>query len=318
MTTQAQIQSNRVNAQHSTGPRTAEGKARCCRNALKHGLLSEQALLETEDGLGIECVRIPMSTREVDEDRATLCLSSQVGCRMLCAFCETGRAGLVRSLSAGEIVGQVLAARHALGWRFRNIVFMGMGEPLDNAAELFRALEVLFDQSGLGFAQDRITICTSGHVDGIRLLAERPWRRLNVSFSLNATTDEVRSAIMPIGRRWPLDALVAALRDYPKRANFVLGINYCLIPGINDDCADVDRLKAICDGLGRVLVNLIPYIPGSAPIGREPREEEVERFLALMNAAGIRTKRRVTKGRSIMAGCGQLGGSAGLSAPRGS
>jgi 23S rRNA (adenine2503-C2)-methyltransferase len=258
-----------------------------------------------------------MSTHEVDDERATLCVSSQVGCRMGCAFCETGRGGLIRSLSAGEILGQVIAARHVLGWRFRNIVFMGMGEPLDNADALFKALEVLFDQSGLGLAQERITICTSGHVEGIRLLAARRWQRLNLSISLNATTDESREAIMPIGGRWPLSELAAALRDYPKRANFVLGINYCLIPGLNDSPSDVARLAEFCAGQspggraspghGRVLVNLIPYNPGSDPIGRSPSEEEIDGFLELLKAAGIEARRRATKGRSIMAGCGQLG-----------
>jgi 23S rRNA (adenine2503-C2)-methyltransferase len=267
-----------------------------------------KAVLQTEDGLSIECVRIPMATRERDDDRATICISSQVGCLMGCAFCETGLRGLTRSLNAGEIVGQVIVARHQLGWRFRNIVFMGMGEPFDNSVELFRSLEVFFDQSGLGLAQDRITICTSGHVEGLRLLAQRPWRRLNLSISLNATTDEARNALMPIGRRWPLAELRTALRDYPKRANFVLGINYCLIPGLNDSAQDVARLKEFCSG--RVLVNLIPYNPGSAPIGRAPSEEEIERFIGLLLSAGIPARRRATKGRSIMAACGQLGGQA--------
>jgi 23S rRNA (adenine2503-C2)-methyltransferase len=266
-----------------------------------------KALLRLEDGLAIECVRIPMAVREPDEDRATLCVSSQVGCRMACAFCETGRGGLVRSLSAGEIVGQVLAARLALGWRFRNIVFMGMGEPLDNAEAVFSALEVLFDHSGLGFAQDRITLCTVGHVDGLRLLAARPWRRLNLSVSLNAVTDELRSRIMPIDKRWPLAELTAALLDYPKRPNFVLGLNYCLIPGLNDSSSDIEGLASLCKGLGRVLVNLIPYNPGSVPIGRAPSEEEIDTFISRLLASGVRTRRRATRGRSIMAACGQLG-----------
>jgi 23S rRNA (adenine2503-C2)-methyltransferase len=276
-----------------------------------------KALLGTQDGLRIECVLIPMSTRRPEEGRATLCVSSQVGCRMGCTFCETGSRGLARSLSAGEIVGQVIAARHLLGWSFRNIVFMGMGEPFDNAEAVFASLDVLFDQSGLGYAQDRITICSSGHVEGIGLLAKKPWRRLNLSISLNATEDELRGKLMPIGRRWPLEQLGAALRAYPKRANFVLGLNYCLIPGLNDGPRDAERLKAICEAFGsrgpgsersRVLLNLIPYNPGTAPIGRAPSEDEIDRFLGLARAAGIEARRRATRGRSIMAACGQLGG----------
>lgn len=267
-----------------------------------------KALFRLEDGLAVECVRIPMAVRGPDEGRATLCVSSQVGCRMGCAFCETGGQGLVRSLSAGEIIAQVLTARRGLGWRFHNIVFMGMGEPLDNAEEVFAAIEVLLDRSGFGFAQDRITICTAGHAEGLRLLARRSWKRINLSVSLNAASDELRSRIMPIDRRWPLAELAEVLRDYPKRRNFVLGLNYCLVPGINDSPADVERLAAFCEGLGRVLVNLIPYNPGSRPIGRAPGEDEIEAFTARLIASGLRTRRRATRGRSIMAACGQLGG----------
>jgi 23S rRNA (adenine2503-C2)-methyltransferase len=267
-----------------------------------------KASLRLEDGLAIECVRIPMAVRGPDEGRATLCVSSQVGCKMGCAFCETGRHGLIRNLSAGEIVAQVLTARFSLGWRFRNIVFMGMGEPLDNAEEVFAALEVLMDRSAFGFAQDRIALCTAGHVDGLRLLAHRPWGRLKLSVSLNAASDKLRSRIMPIDRRWPLAELAAALRDYPKRRNFVLALNYCLIPGLNDSALDVERLADFCEGLGRVLVNLIPYNPGSAPIGRAPSEDEIKAFTSRLITAGLKTRRRATHGRSIMAACGQLGG----------
>ena len=112
----------------------------------------------------------------------------------------------------------------------------------------------------------------------------------------------------PSDRRWPLAELAEALRDYPKRRNFVLGLNYCLVPGLNDSPADVERLAAFCECLGRVLVNLIPYNPGSRPIGRAPGEDEIEAFTARLLASGLRTRRRATRGRSIMAACGQLGG----------
>lgn len=278
-----------------------------------------KASLRLEDGLAVECVRVPMAVLMPDEGRATLCVSSQVGCGMGCAFCETARRGLVRNLSAGEIVAQVLTARLELGWRFRNIVFMGMGEPLDNAAEVFDAIEVLMDRSALGFAQDRISLCTAGHVEGLRLLANRPWGRLKLSVSLNAASDELRARIMPIDRRWPLVELAATLREYPKRPGFVLGLNYCLIPGLNDSPLDARRVADFCASLGpgqgprgsRVLVNLIPYNPGSAPIGRVPSEGEIEAFAALLLASGLQVRRRATHGRSIMAACGQLGGAIG-------
>jgi 23S rRNA (adenine2503-C2)-methyltransferase len=266
-----------------------------------------KAVLRTSDGLAIECVLIPMSTREIDESRATLCVSSQAGCRMGCAFCETGLGGLARSLTAGEIVAQVFTARFALGWRFRNIVFMGMGEPLDNAENLIGSLRILLDPSGFGFSQERITVCTVGHVDGLCRLAREPWPRLNLSVSLNSADQATRDALMPIGRRWPLDDLSQALSDYPKHRNFILGVNYCLIPGMNDDPEDARRVAAFCAPLGRVTVNLIPYNPGSAPIGRSPTEDEVETFIALLKAENLTVRRRATKGRSIMAACGQLG-----------
>jgi 23S rRNA (adenine2503-C2)-methyltransferase len=266
-----------------------------------------KAVLRTVDDLAIECVLIPMSTREVEEDRATICVSSQAGCRMGCAFCETGLGGLIRSLTAGEIVAQVFTARFILGWRFRNIVFMGMGEPLDNAENLIRSLSILLDPSGFGFSQERITVCTVGHVDGLRRLAGESWPRLNLSVSLNSADQATRASLMPIGRRWPLDELSQALSNYPKHRNFVLGVNYCLIPGINDDPEDARRVAAFCAPLGRVTVNLIPYNPGTAPIGRPPTEDEIETFIALLKAGGLTVRRRATKGRSFMAACGQLG-----------
>jgi Predicted Fe-S-cluster redox enzyme len=274
-----------------------------------------KAILRLEDGLAVECVRVPMATKGPDEGRSTLCISSQVGCRMGCSFCETGRLGLVRGLSPGEIVAQVLAARFVLGWRFRNIVFMGMGEPLDNAESVFTAIEVLFDRSGLGFAQDRLSLCTSGHVEGLSLLAGRQWPRLNLSVSLNAASDEQRSRLMPVNRRWPLSDLAAALRAYPRGRKSPLALNYCLIPGLNDSPRDAALVAEFCHAIerapGDVAINLIPYNPGSVPIGREPSEGEIEAFLALLLAEGVKVRRRATHGRSIMAACGQLGAPAG-------
>jgi 23S rRNA (adenine2503-C2)-methyltransferase len=273
-----------------------------------------KALLRLEDGLRVECVRVPMATRSPDEGRGTLCVSSQVGCRMGCAFCETGRMGLKRSLTSAEIVGQVLAARLLLGWPFRNIVFMGMGEPLDNAKEVFQAIEVLQDSAGLNFAQDRLSLCTVGHAEGLRLLAAKGWKRLNLSVSLNAATDEARSAIMAVNRRWPLPELSEALRLFRDRRGFTLALNYCLIPGRNDSAQDADAVAAFVNGLEfpreAVFINVIPYNPGSAPIGREPTAAETEGFVAALKGRGLRVLRRATHGRSIMAACGQLGAEA--------
>jgi 23S rRNA (adenine2503-C2)-methyltransferase len=237
----------------------------------------------------------------------TLCLSSQVGCKMGCTFCETGRMGLLRNLSAAEIVSEVVTVGAVLGWRARNLVFMGMGEALDNAEQLIQALRVLADQRGLHFSQERITVCTAGHREGLLRLGALGWKRLNLSLSLNAADDAVRDRIMPVNRRTPLAELQRVLAAYPQRRNFTLGVNYCLMPGINDRPGDAQAVARFCASLGRVLINLIPYNPGSAPLTRAPSEEEVAAFIAALRAAGLAVRRRITKGRSIMAACGQLG-----------
>ncbi len=264
--------------------------------------LTAKAVFQTHDGYEIEAVRIPMG-----EDFQTLCVSSQVGCKMGCTFCETGRMGLLRQLTAGEIVAQVFNARFVLGWNPRNVVFMGMGEALDNADNLIRALRVLTDRRGFQYSHERLTVCTAGHAEGLRQLAALGWKRLNLSVSLNASDDASRSRIMPVNRKTPLAELQRVLAEYPKRRNFVLGVNYCLMPGINDSPSDARGVAEFCRPLGRVLLNLIPYNPGNAPLTRAPREDEVERFMDWLREEGLAVRRRITKGRAIMAACGQLG-----------
>ncbi len=269
------------------------------------GGFTAKAILRTHDGYEVECVRIPM--RSGERESHTLCLSSQVGCRMGCTFCETGRMGLLRHLSAAEIVAQVLTAWRILGWSPRNLVFMGMGEALDNADNVIQALRILADQRGLHYSHERLTICTSGHAEGLAKLAALGWKRLNLSLSLNAADDAQRSTMMPVNRRTPLPELQRILAAYPQRRNFTLGVNWCLMPGINDTREDVARIAAFCRPLGRVLINLIPYNPGNAPLTRAPSEDEIERFVGWLREDGLSVRRRITKGRSIMAACGQLG-----------
>ncbi|MFW5829381.1 MAG: radical SAM protein [Planctomycetota bacterium] len=265
-----------------------------------------KAVLRSRDGLEYECVRIPMG-----RGRLTLCVSSQVGCKMGCAFCETGRMGLLRNLSAAEIVSQVLVARHVLGWPIRNIVFMGMGEALDNWQQLRQALMILTDRPGLGLSQERITVCTVGHLDGIRKLRALGWRRLGLSISLNAANDQLRNKLMPMNRRCSLAALQAELVAYRPRDNFAFGVNYCLMPGINDHAGAEHEIAAFCEPLGRCLANVIPYNPGSQAITQAPEDDAVVAFTERLRAAGCAVRRRITKGRSVMAACGQLG-NAGL------
>jgi 23S rRNA (adenine2503-C2)-methyltransferase len=267
-----------------------------------------KAVFATHDGYEIETVLIPMRYRDDGSVEAySQCLSSQVGCRMGCTFCETGRMGLIRNLTAAEIVSQVVTARVRLGWQAKNLVFMGMGEALDNWEQLHQALLVLTDRSGPGYGYDKLTICTSGHADGIRKLFALGWKRLNLSISLNSAEDRTRSRMMPVNRTTGLAELQELLISYRQRRNFVLGVNYCLIPGLNDGREDASRIAAFCAPLGRCLLNLIPYNPGSAPIAPAPTEDEIVRFVGWLRDGGVSVRRRVTKGRSIMAACGQLG-----------
>ncbi len=254
------------------------------------------------DGREVESVRIPMG-----KGRYTLCVSSQVGCRLACGFCETAKMGLLRNLTAGEIIAQLVVARSVLGWDIRNIVFMGMGEPLDNADNVIQALRILNDDRGLGYGQQRITICTAGEVEGIRKLGALGWKRLDLSVSLNAAIDDKRDRLMPVNRRAPLAELQRALIEYPRRKKFVFGVNYCLLPGLNDSEADADAIATFIEPLGRALINVIPYNPGSKPLTRAPTEAEVERFIAGLEDRRVPVTRRITKGRSVMAACGQLG-----------
>ncbi len=267
-----------------------------------------KAVFATHDGYEIETVLIPMRYHDDGSVAAySQCLSSQVGCRMGCTFCETGRMGLIRNLTAAEIVSQVVTARVRLGWQAKNLVFMGMGEALDNWDQLHQALLVLTDRSGPGYGYDKLTICTSGHAEGLRKLFALGWKRLNLSISLNSAEDRARSRMMPVNRSTGLGELQALLISYRQRRNFVLGVNYCLIPGLNDSREDATRIAAFCSPLGRCLLNLIPYNPGSAPIAPAPTEDEIVRFVGWLRTDGVSVRRRVTKGRSIMAACGQLG-----------
>lgn len=261
-----------------------------------------KAVIGLHDGLECESVLLPMG-----RGRTTLCVSSQVGCKMGCGFCETARMGLLRNLSVAEIVGQVLAMRHVIGQPPRNVVFMGMGEALDNFDALVQALRVLTDPVGLAIAQERITVCTVGKLDGIRRLAAQGFKRLNLSVSLNAPTDALRRELMPVARTSSLQELQQTLMDYRPRRNFALGVNYCLLPGINDAREHAAGVARFCQPLERVMVNVIPYNPGNAPLAAAPSEAEIERFIGWLRDEGLPVRRRITKGRSVMAACGQLG-----------
>lgn len=258
----------------------------------------------THDGLEIESVVVPM--QRYDQRWKTLCVSSQVGCARGCAFCETAQLGLLRNLTVAEIVGQVAAARRDFGLDIRNVVFMGMGEPMDNFDNVTQAVRVLTDRCGLSFSASRITISTVGRTQGIRRLAQLGWRRLNLAVSLNAPNDEIRARIMPITRIDSMAALREALLEYPLRKCQFFMIEYVLIPGLNDAREHALELAEYLRPV-KCVVNVIPYNPRRESPWPAPSEESVVNFMSWLDDAGQMCKRRLTKGRDQMAACGQLG-----------
>ena len=252
------------------------------------------------DGRRIESVFIP------DTPAMTLCVSTQVGCAMGCRFCLTGRMGLARHLTAGEIAGQVRVLARELGLQDRrfNVVLMGMGEPLHNYAATMKALRMLAAPSGLALSPRRVTLSTVGLTAGLARLADEPWIP-NLAVSLHATTDAVRHALVPTSRTQRLADLVAACRRFPLKHRDRITFEYVLLDGVNDTAADAGRLGALLRGL-RAKVNLIPLnaAPG-IPFTRPP-DRRVDRFARSLAARGMTVSVRKSRGRDIRAACGQL------------
>jgi 23S rRNA (adenine2503-C2)-methyltransferase len=264
-------------------------------------------LLRLGDGASLETVDIP------EPERRTLCLSSQAGCGLACAFCVTGHWGPGRNLTAAEIVGQVALLRCLADLpEGLNLVFMGMGEPMTNLGAVRDALEVLSET----ISPRRITLSTAGVVPGIDEVARWP-RRPNLAVSLHAPDDERRSAIMPINRSWPLEALLAALRRYPLEPRRRITIEYLLLAGFNDSPADAAALARRLAGL-RVKVNLIPFNPDPVlPAWMvRPDEAAVERFRAAVERHGLTATVRRQRGHDVAAACGQLRGARPPRVPR--
>ena len=253
------------------------------------------------DGLRIESVVIPMA------NHATVCISSQVGCRMGCRFCRTGKMGLLRNLTADEIVAQVYLVKVQLGFRVRNVVFMGMGEPLDNFGQVTQAIRVLEDQRGLDVAKRHITLSTVGLPDAIESLAALDWPQLKLAVSVNAPNDHLRSRLMPINLGHPMDRLKRALQAYSLGRRATLFIEYVLIKDVNDDPGLAAELAAYLDGLP-VKLNLIPFNPGAHSPFQAPESETVERFRRALIQQHLFVRLRSSKGAHIRAACGQLGG----------
>ncbi len=263
----------------------------------------------------VETVYIP------EAERGTVCVSSQVGCTLTCSFCHTGTQPLVRNLTAGEIVAQVLLARERLGdapadarrgdqgrgaktRAVTNVVLMGMGEPLFNYDNVRQALNILADGEGTGFSRRRMTLSTSGVVPKI----EPAGREIGVTLavSLHAVNDELRDRLVPINRKWPIAELMAACRDYPGASNARrITFEYVMLKGVNDSMADARELVRLVDGIP-AKINLIPFNPWPGAPYECSEWSRIERFADIVNLAGYASPVRTPRGRDILAACGQL------------
>jgi 23S rRNA (adenine2503-C2)-methyltransferase len=240
-------------------------------------------------------------------DRATVCVSCQVGCAVGCAFCATGLGGLTRNLTAGEMVQQVIdAARRAreLGRSLTNLVMMGMGEPMQNYAPTMKMVQILHDPRGLNFGARRMTISTSGIVPRIDALADEPYQ-VNLAISIHAPNDELRSRLVPINNRYPVAELMASVKRYIAKTGRRVSFEYALMKGINDDDDIARELAGLLRG-ALCHVNVIPLNPVDVLPYERPAPEDIERFAATLQAAGIPTTVRYSRGVEIAAACGQL------------
>nr|WP_139291425.1 23S rRNA (adenine(2503)-C(2))-methyltransferase RlmN [Paracoccus sp. SM22M-07] len=267
-------------------------------------------LVRIAGGHEVEVVYIP------EEGRGTLCVSSQVGCTLTCSFCHTGTQKLVRNLTAGEIVGQLLLARDDLGeWPVQgapkdetrlisNMVLMGMGEPLYNFENVRDAMKIVMDNEGLSLSRRRITLSTSGVVPEIARTAQEIGCLLAVSF--HATTDEVRNKLVPINKRWNIETLLNALREYPRLTNSErITFEYVMLAGVNDSDEDAHRLVKLIEGIP-AKINLIPFNEWPGAPYKRSSNNRIHAFADIVHKAGYASPIRTPRGEDIMAACGQL------------
>lgn len=263
-------------------------------------------LVKFPDGQEVESVHIP------EEDRGALCVSSQVGCTLTCSFCHTGTMKLVRNLTAGEIISQMLIARDTIGeWpspkgnrMISNIVMMGMGEPLLNYDNVAKALSIIMDGEGISLSKRRITLSTSGVVPKIRQCGEE--LGVNLAISLHAVSNDVRDILVPINKRYPIKELLQACKDYPASNNARrITFEYVMLDGINDSPADARELVRLLKGIP-AKVNLIPFNPWPGSDYKCSSNNAIHRFAKIVNDAGYSSPVRVSRGQDIMAACGQL------------
>ncbi|MBV8089803.1 MAG: 23S rRNA (adenine(2503)-C(2))-methyltransferase RlmN [Alphaproteobacteria bacterium] len=281
-----------------------------CRPAVSRALISSDGtrkwLLRFPDGQEVETVHIP------EDERGTLCVSSQVGCTLTCSFCHTGTQRLVRNLTAAEIVAQVMIARDALGeWpssqedrQVTNIVLMGMGEPLLNYENVAAALKIIMDPEGLAISRRKITLSTAGVVPMMRRCGAE--LGVNLAVSLHAVRDDVRDRLVPLNRKYPISELLAACRSYPRSSNARrITFEYVMLKGVNDSPADARELVGLLAGIP-AKVNLIPFNPWPGTPYECSPDEAIKVFSDIIFAAGYSAPIRTPRGRDILAACGQL------------
>ena len=256
--------------------------------------------LELADGRHVESVFIP------DTPAMTFCVSTQVGCAMACGFCLTGKMGLVRNLTPGEIAGQVRVLAKATGLLDKpfNIVLMGMGEPLHNYDNTMKALRMLHEEHGLAVSPRRVTLSTVGIVPGLERLANEPLMP-NLAISLHATTEEQRTALVPPNRKYSLASLLEACRKFPLKKRARITFEYVMLEGVNDTPEDARRLAKLLSGM-KAKVNLIPLNPAPGIEFTRPSDERVERFAQILADRHLTVSVRKSRGRDIRAACGQL------------
>jgi 23S rRNA (adenine2503-C2)-methyltransferase len=262
---------------------------------------SRKLVFRLSDDCRVSAVLMP------DEDRITLCLSTQVGCGYGCTFCLTGTMGLERNLTPDEIVGQLLAANRLLdeGQRVTHLVFMGMGEPLANLAAVVKSIRIMIDaRLGIGYSPRRITVSTVGLVSGIERLG-RENLKVNLAISLHAATDQTRGQLMPVNRSWNLAALMDAVRRYPLAPRQRVFFEYVMLEGVNDSLQDAEQLARLLRGI-KAKVNLIPFNDWEGSSFRRPPLARILAFQGALLNAGITTTVRWSKGEDIGAACGQL------------
>jgi len=262
---------------------------------------TDKFLWELPDGCWMESVIIR------DEDRTTACISSQVGCKMKCAFCRTGQMGFIRNLTCGEIIDQLISMRRMLRESeedITNIVFMGMGDPLDNLDSVLKSIRIITMETGFAIGQRKVTVSTCGLVPGFEPLA-RAFKRIGLAISLNASDDALRNELMPINRKYPLSELLKAAREFTRITKRRVTLEYILIDGVNDSPEHAEKLRNLARSIPSK-VNLIVFNEFEGSPFKHPSNKKVEEFQKILFAGNVMALVRKSRGCDILAACGQL------------